>query len=551
MFFWSRLRNIKPGVALALVGTLSFLTISLISQPDNADAARDERTIALYEIHLRETTTLTFKRNGVFIPSALKKFNYAMRDWRTGVVTRMDPNLLDLVWQLHKDVGATGPVHVVSGHRSAKTNKRLRRRGGGQARKSQHVRGRAMDIHFPGIPMSNVRKAAFKHEVGGVGYYPTSALPFVHVDTARVRSWPRMSRSQLAMLFPYGRTKHLSTSGRLTLRDQKRARIRLAAIARKNANRARILLARNSTPVQERRNRFRTRNNKQPSAATVVAALSRQTLNSPILEVPGLSRHTRQLWVNQAGNRTLPKTLTPARHLHKPQPAAAVRPSRLAQNTPPARRTIKRPRLAKSSLDQNWRNIHKRVQLASLAPQAIRPKVPAHNSNLWIKGSGLRASWLQEDTPETDQKRASSAQIQARPKPIPSNVPQHTTIRQRTLVSHNATARRYQAERVAYAPSYDKEHPDELAYRPFKILPLMSTKPVALNKTLVAMVEPRYDRIYEVIASSENLSMQFRPSAKDAADMWNNQFEGKAIINIRNRASLTPRHAGLTRMASR
>ena len=119
------------------------------------------------------------------------------------------------------------------------------------------------------------------------------------------------------------------------------------------------------------------------------------------------------------------------------------------------------------------------------------------------------------------------------------------------MVNHNSPTQHYQAERVAYAPSYDKEHPDELAYRPFKILPLMSTKPVALNKTLVAMVEPRYDRIYEVIASSENLSMQFRPSAKDAADMWNSQFEGKAIINIRNRAEIAPRRPRLIRMASR
>ncbi len=550
MFFWSRLRGSKPAVALAFVGVLSLLAASLISQPKRADAARDERTVTLYEIHLRETTTLTFKRDGKFIPSALKKFNHAMRDWRTGVVTRMDPNLLNLVWQLHKDVGANGPVHVISGHRSAKTNSRLRRRGGGQAKKSQHVRGRAMDIHFPGISMSKVRKAAFKHEVGGVGYYPTSALPFVHVDTARVRSWPRMSRSQLAMIFPYGRTKHLSTSGRLTLRDQKRARVRIAALSRKKANRARILVARNSTPPQERRNSFQTPTNRQASVTTVVAALANQPVDSPPLEVPGLSRHARQLWVNQAGNTSMPKVQAPQRQQQVP----VTRPMLVALNTPAAPRPVLGRIPAQNSLDRNWRKVHKRIQLASLTPQTsqpVRPQSPTATSKLWVDGAGFRATWLQSDRTVTKRERAALPATQ-RQQPLERapNRLKRTTTWQRTA-RQDTSANRYQAERVAYAPSYDKEHPDELAYRPFKILPLMSTKPVALNKTLVAMIEPRYDRIFEVIASSENLHMQFRPSTSDAAAMWNSQFKGKAIINIRNQALNRAQPTSPTRLALR
>jgi len=555
MFVWSRLRGYERSALLALAGLLVFLVSSFLSQPQSADAARDERTISLYEIHLKETTTITFKRDGKYIPSALKEFNYAMRCWRNGEVIRMDPKLLNLVWQLHKDVGATGPVHVVSGHRSAITNRRLRRRGGGQAKKSQHILGRAMDINFPGVSMSDVRKAAFKLEVGGVGYYPTSALPFVHVDTARVRSWPRMSRSQLAMIFPYGRTKHLSTSGRLTLRDQKRARVRLAAIARKKANRARILLARNSTPPQERRNNFQTPTKRQPAITTVVAALANQTVNSPTLEVPGLSRDTRHLWVNQAGNRTLPKAQAPQGQQQVP----VTRPRQLALNTPAAPRPVMRQRPAQNSpgqnsLDRNWRKIHKRIQLASLTPQTsppVRPQSPTETSKLWVDGADFRATWLQSGRTVTKRERTvlPATQPLKRLETTPNRL-KHTTIRQRTA-RQNTSANRYQAERVAYAPSYDEEHPDELAYRPFKILPLMSTKPVALNKTLVAMTEPRYDRVFEVIASSENLHMQFRPSASDAAAMWNSQFKGKAIINIRNQALNRSQPARPTRMASR
>ncbi len=91
----------------------------------------------------------------------------------------------------------------------------------------------------------------------------------------------------------------------------------------------------------------------------------------------------------------------------------------------------------------------------------------------------------------------------------------------------------FDAERVSYAPAFDEEHPDELSYRPFQILPLMTTIPVAQNKTLVAMVEPKYDRVYELLASSENIPMQFRPSSRDAHALWDKQFKGKAILNIR------------------
>ena len=37
--------------------------------------------------------------------------------------------------------------------------------------------------HFPDMPMKQLRYSAAIRERGGIGYYPTSAIPFVHVDT--------------------------------------------------------------------------------------------------------------------------------------------------------------------------------------------------------------------------------------------------------------------------------------------------------------------------------------------------------------------------------
>ena len=51
-------------------------------------------------------------------------------------------------------------------------------------------------------------------QAGGVGFYPTSGSPFVHMDTGSVRHWPRMSRSQLVKVFPNGHTIHVPSDGK-------------------------------------------------------------------------------------------------------------------------------------------------------------------------------------------------------------------------------------------------------------------------------------------------------------------------------------------------
>ncbi len=98
----------------------------------------------------------------------------------------------------------------------------LRKTVGGQASESRHILGKAADVHFPDVPLKNLRYSALIREKGGVGYYPTSALPFVHVDTDRVRSWPRLPRMELALLFPNGKTQHQPADGEAITMDDVR-----------------------------------------------------------------------------------------------------------------------------------------------------------------------------------------------------------------------------------------------------------------------------------------------------------------------------------------
>ena len=76
-----------------------------------------------------------------------------------------------------------------------------------------HTHGQAMDFYIPDVPLEQLRYAGLRLQRGGVGFYPTSGSPFVHLDTGEVRHWPDISRQELARVFPNGRTVHVPSDG--------------------------------------------------------------------------------------------------------------------------------------------------------------------------------------------------------------------------------------------------------------------------------------------------------------------------------------------------
>ena len=180
----------------------------------------ETRTLALYHVHTGESLTITYKQNGRYVPSALKQINHLMRDWRRNETVTIDPRTIDLMWELHADLGSTKPIHIVCGYRSPRTNAFLKRVGRNVARKSQHMAGKAIDLYFPDVPTLKMRNSALVRKVGGVGYYRSSGGPtgFLHIDSGKVRHWgPGISSSQMAQIMrDYRRT----VGARLSKRDQ-------------------------------------------------------------------------------------------------------------------------------------------------------------------------------------------------------------------------------------------------------------------------------------------------------------------------------------------
>ena len=195
------------------IGLTSLLLLAGAGSVHDATALNETRTLTFHHTHSDEDLTVTFKREGRYDEDALKKLNHYLRDWRTQDETVMDRHLFDILWEVYRDVDGKAPIQIISSYRSPATNAMLRRRSTGVARFSQHMLGHAMDFFIPGVPLEQIRFAGLRLQRGGVGFYPTSGSPFVHLDTGSIRHWPRMTHDQLARVFPDGRTVHVPTDG--------------------------------------------------------------------------------------------------------------------------------------------------------------------------------------------------------------------------------------------------------------------------------------------------------------------------------------------------
>src|SRR6478752_2638657 len=157
----SRKRGLLAGLAAALLGMSA-------GAPQVVATFGNTRTISMHHIHTDETINITYKKDGKYDLEALKKLNWFLRDWRENKSTEMDPRTIDLLWEMHTELGSKVPIGIICGYRSEKTNEMLRRTVGGQAKQSQHITGKAIDAVFPDVPLKQMRYSALIREVGGV-----------------------------------------------------------------------------------------------------------------------------------------------------------------------------------------------------------------------------------------------------------------------------------------------------------------------------------------------------------------------------------------------
>ncbi len=149
--------------------------------------AGDIRRIKMYSGRNGESIDTIYWIDGKYIPEAFDEISYFMRDWRSGKVKLIDSRTIDIIAASHQLLDSDAPFAMLSGYRTAATNRALRARSRSVARNSLHVKGQAADLRMQGRSVTQIARAAISCKAGGVGKY--RGANFVHMDCGDIRTW--------------------------------------------------------------------------------------------------------------------------------------------------------------------------------------------------------------------------------------------------------------------------------------------------------------------------------------------------------------------------
>src|SRR6266705_499272 len=127
--------------------------------------------------HTGETFSGIYRDDNGPIPRVMEELSVFLRDFHSGEKTEIDVGVIDFLF----------------------------------AENSQHIYGRALDVHF-GDKLAEAMKAARAMQRGGVGWYPHSS--FMHIDTGPVRNWD-LDHPKLVTLLVGNRRVQFNKRGRM------------------------------------------------------------------------------------------------------------------------------------------------------------------------------------------------------------------------------------------------------------------------------------------------------------------------------------------------
>jgi len=160
--------------------------------------------------HTGENFSGIYRDDNGPIPRVMEELSWFLRDFRAEEKIDIDVGVLDFLSGVMRTVGQDS-AQILSAYRTPKTNALLAKTHFGVAENSQHIYGRALDVHF-GDKLEEAMKAARAMQRGGVGWYPHSS--FMHIDTGPVRNW-NLDHPDHGTLLIAGRHVHFDKKGRM------------------------------------------------------------------------------------------------------------------------------------------------------------------------------------------------------------------------------------------------------------------------------------------------------------------------------------------------
>jgi uncharacterized protein YcbK (DUF882 family) len=141
--------------------------------------------LSLTNPHTGETFSGFYRDDNGPIPRVMEELSVFLRDFHSGEKIGIDVAVLDFLSSVMQASGQQSAT-IFSAYRTPETNAKLSKTHFGVAENSQHMYGRALDVHF-GDKLEEAMKTARSMQRGGVGWYPHSS--FMHIDSGPVRNW--------------------------------------------------------------------------------------------------------------------------------------------------------------------------------------------------------------------------------------------------------------------------------------------------------------------------------------------------------------------------
>jgi uncharacterized protein YcbK (DUF882 family) len=167
----------------------------------------------LFNVHTGETFEGIYRNEKGPIARVIDELCIFLRDHHSSEKTQIDVGVIDFLADVLDAVGETRAT-ILSAYRTPETNALLARTAFGVAENSQHIYGRALDLHL-GSRLRDAMLAARAMQRGGVGWYPQSG--FVHIDTGPVRNWTLEENGLDRLLEFDGRRLRIDDKGEVLL----------------------------------------------------------------------------------------------------------------------------------------------------------------------------------------------------------------------------------------------------------------------------------------------------------------------------------------------
>jgi uncharacterized protein YcbK (DUF882 family) len=166
----------------------------------------------LLNAHTGEKFSGIYRDDNGPIPRVMEELSVFLRDFHRDEKIGFDVGVLDFLSGVLQTVGESNAT-ILSAYRTPETNAMLAKKGLGAAENSQHLYGRALDVHL-GDKLPEAMKAARAMQRGGVGWYPHSN--FMHIDTGPVRNWD-LDHKDRGTLLVGGKKVHFNKKGDILL----------------------------------------------------------------------------------------------------------------------------------------------------------------------------------------------------------------------------------------------------------------------------------------------------------------------------------------------